>query len=68
MASNLLTEMKKVGIDCGVPPNQLRSGFGVPICIVLLSLVNKVIEKLVLVLKNQNLKKKMLVMRIMVLK
>ena len=45
MASNLLTEMKKVGIDCGVPPNQLRSGFGVPICIVLLSLVNKVIEK-----------------------
>ena len=45
MASNLLTEMKKLGIDCGVPPNQLRTGFGIPICIVLLSLVNKVIEK-----------------------
>ena len=45
MASNLLTEMKNVGIECEVPPNQLRTGIGVPICIVLLSLVNKVIEK-----------------------
>ena len=45
LASNLLTEMKNVGIDCGVPPNKLRQGFGTPICIVLLSLVDKVIQK-----------------------
>ena len=37
--------MKNVGIDCEIPPNQLRQGFGTPICIVLLSLVNKVIQK-----------------------
>ena len=46
LASNLLTEMKNVGIDCGVPPNQLRQGYGTPICIVLLSLVDKVIQKI----------------------
>ena len=38
--------MKNVGIECGVPPNQLRQGFGTPICIVLLSLVDKVIQKM----------------------
>ena len=38
--------MKNVGIDCGVPPNQLRQGYGTPICIVLLSLVDKVIQKI----------------------
>ena len=38
--------MKNVGIECGVPPNQLRQGFGTPICIVLLSLVDKVIQKI----------------------
>jgi len=46
IASNLLTEMKNVGIECGVPPNQLRQGYGTPICIVLLSLVDKVIQKI----------------------
>ena len=46
LASNLLTEMKNVGIECGVPPNQLRQGYGTPICIVLLSLVDKVIQKI----------------------
>ena len=46
LASNLLTEMKNVGIECGVPPNQLRQGYGIPICIVLLSLVDKVIQKI----------------------
>ena len=38
--------MKNVGIECGVPPNQLRQGFGTPICIVLISLVDKVIQKI----------------------
>ena len=37
--------MKNIGIECEIPPNQLRQGFGTPICIVLLSLVNKVIQK-----------------------
>ena len=37
--------MKNVGIECEIPPNQLRQGFGTPICIVLLSIVNKVIQK-----------------------
>ena len=36
MANNLLTEMKNIGIECSVPPNQLRAGYGVPICSVLL--------------------------------
>ena len=38
--------MKNVGIECGVPPNQLRQGFGTPICILLISLVDKVIQKI----------------------
>ena len=45
MANNLLTEMKNIGIECPVPPNQLRAGYGVPICTVLLLLVNKALEK-----------------------
>ena len=45
MANNLLTEMKNIGIDCSIPPNQLRAGYGVPICTVLLLLVNKALEK-----------------------
>ena len=44
--------MKNVGIECEIPPNQLRSGFGTPVCIVLISLVNKVIQK-----NNFNFKK-----------
>lgn len=55
MANNLLTEMKNIGIECSVPPNQLRAGFGVPICSVLLLLVNKALEKKVFLLKNLNL-------------
>ena len=38
--------MKNAGIECGVPPNQLRQGFGTPICIVLIAFVNKVIQKI----------------------
>ena len=45
MATNLITEMKNLGIDCQVPPNKLRSGYGAPICTVLLQLVNKALEK-----------------------
>ena len=41
MATNLLSEMKKVGIDCPVAPNLLRTGFGSPVCTVLQMLVDK---------------------------
>ena len=58
IASNLLTEMKNVGIECGVPPNQLRQGYGVPICIVLISLVNKVIQKIGFSFKQPKLEEK----------
>ena len=58
LASNLLTEMKNVGIECGVPPNQLRQGFGTPICIVLISLVNKVIQKIGFSFKQPKLDEK----------
>ena len=60
LASNLLTEMKNVGIECGVPPNQLRQGFGTPICIVLLSLVDKVIQKIGFAFKKPRLEEKKL--------
>ena len=55
LASNLLTEMKNVGIECSVPPNQLRQGFGTPICIVLIALVDKVIQKIGFSFKKANL-------------
>ena len=58
IASNLLTEMKNVGIECGVPPNQLRQGYGSPICIVLLSLVDKVIQKIGFGFKKPKLEEK----------
>ena len=45
MANNLLTEMKSLGMECEVPPNQLRAGYGVPICTVLLLLVNAALSK-----------------------
>ena len=45
VASNILTEMKNCGINCDIPPNQLRQGYGAPICIILISIVNKVLEK-----------------------
>ena len=60
LASNLLTEMKNVGIECGVPPNQLRQGFGTSICIVLLSLVDKVIQKIGFAFKKPRLEEKKL--------
>ena len=60
IASNLLTEMKNLGIECGVPPNQLRQGFGVPICIVLLSIVNKVLQKIGFSFKMPKLEEKKL--------
>ena len=60
IASNLLTEMKNQGIECGVPPNQLRQGFGVPICIVLLSIVNKVLQKIGFSFKMPKLEEKKL--------
>ena len=44
--------MKNVGIECGVPPNQLRQGYGTPICIVLLSLVDKVIQKIRIIISK----------------
>ena len=50
--------MNKVGIECNVPPNQLRQGYGIPICIVLLSLVNKVIQKVGFSFKKPNLEEK----------
>ena len=50
--------MKNVGIDCEIPPNQLRQGFGTPICVVLLSLVNKVIQKNNFVFKKPRLEEK----------
>ena len=56
LASNLLTEMKNVGIECGVPPNQLRHD--TPICIVLLSLVDKVIQKIGFSFKKPKLEEK----------
>ena len=58
LASNLLTEMKNVGIECGVPPNQLRQGYDTPICIVLLSLVDKVIQKIGFSFKKPKLEEK----------
>jgi len=50
--------MKNVGIECNVPPNQLRQGFGAPICIVLLSLVDKVIQKIGFSFRKPNLSEK----------
>lgn len=45
MANNLLTEMKNVGINCDIPPNKLRTGYGESVCIVLLKLIDKALEK-----------------------
>lgn len=45
MATNLLTEMKNLGMELSVSPIQLRSGYGASVCSVLLQLVNKAIEK-----------------------
>ena len=50
--------MKNVGIECNVPPNQLRQGYGTPICIVLLSLVDKVIQKIGFSFKKPKLEEK----------
>ena len=58
IASNILTEMKNLGIECEVPPNQLRQGFGIPICLVLLPLVNKIIQKNAFSFKKPKLEEK----------
>ena len=50
--------MKNIGIECEIPPNQLRLGFGTPICIVLLSLVNKVIQRNNFTFKKPRLEEK----------
>ena len=50
--------MKNVGIECEIPPNQLRQGFGTPICVVLLSIVNKVIQKSQFSFKKAKLEEK----------
>ena len=50
--------MKNVGIECNVPPNQLRQGYGTPICIVLISLVDKVIQKIGFSFKKPRLEEK----------
>ena len=55
MANNLLTEMKSLGIECEVPPNQLRAGYGVPICTVLLLLVNAALSKRGFAFRKANL-------------
>jgi hypothetical protein len=44
MANNLITEMKNIGIDCQIPPNLVRSGYGHPICTILRLLVDKALE------------------------
>lgn len=45
MANNLLTEMKNLGMEPAVSPINLRSGYGSSVCIVLLQLINKAMEK-----------------------
>ena len=50
--------MKNLGIECEVPPNQLRQGFGIPICLVLLPLVNKIIQKNAFSFKKPKLEEK----------
>jgi hypothetical protein len=47
MATTLLTEMKKCGIDTQITPNNLRQGYGIPVLEVLISLCDKL-------LKNKN--------------
>lgn len=37
--------MKSLGIDSNVAPNKLRTGYGDTVCIVLLRLINKALEK-----------------------
>jgi hypothetical protein len=68
MASTLITEMKNIGIECDIAPNQIRSGFGVPICTILLLLVDKALQKKIFLLKNQILMKKKLKVQIMLQK
>ena len=41
--SKILTEIKSIGIQKEIPPNQLRQGFGIFKFFALISLVNKVI-------------------------
>jgi len=50
--------MKNCGINCDIPPNQLRQGFGSSVCIVLISIVNKVLEKAGFSFKKTKLEEK----------
>jgi len=44
VASNILVELKKLGIDCDFPPIKLKSGSGEQVCFVLLNLVNRALK------------------------
>lgn len=44
-SQNILLEIKNLGIDLNIPPNKLRLGYGEYICLVLITLVNKAVEK-----------------------
>ena len=37
--------MKNVGIDLNIPPNKLRLGYGEYVCMVVINLINKALEK-----------------------
>jgi chromosome segregation ATPase len=58
MASTLITEMKNIGIECDIAPNQIRSGYGVPICTILLLLVDKALQKKNFAFKKPNFEEK----------
>lgn len=38
-------EMKNLGLDSNVPPNKLRHGYGEFVCIIILRLINKALDK-----------------------
>lgn len=44
-SQNILLEMKNLGINLDVPPNKLRQGYGEYVCLVLINLINKALEK-----------------------
>lgn len=44
-SQNILLEMKNLGIDSNIPPNKLLQGYGEYVCIVLIRLINKALEK-----------------------
>ena len=58
MATNLITEMKNIGINCDIAPNQVRTGFGVPICTILLLLVDRALQNKKFAFKKPNFEEK----------